>query len=306
MTVLASILVFALTRAEIIDRFRAAPTTMCGGLVQVYGDCPADMRQEFQGAVASFAAATCRELYAADAMKEGRFESPRIIIHIGDVRTNVTNVVTRVVTRSEEEKFMRIYVPAPGYADREALRCAIARGYYLAVKKEEIDDAVASAALIAANPSLRLEQTLRELEDWRERGIYAAGKTDEDYFKLQRKVLAPGVATWEDIQTFASRLRLYPLAYAAPFCGCYTECTFSEAISLAHQDPAVRLAAFIKARQLPILGGGHGEELSEIAAAYSDFLMELARLKKTDLELVKLLAHANEKMKGLLHENESK
>ena len=303
MTILASLLVFALTRAEIIDRFRAAPTTMCGGLVQVYGDCPADMRKEFQGAVASFAAATCRELYAAEAMKEARFAAPGIVIHIGDVRTNVTNVVTRVMVRDEGEKFVRIFVPAPGYADRAALTRAVVRGYYLAVKKEEIDEAMAEEKWIAANPGWKLEMELRRLEDWRERGIYAAGKTDEDYLRLQRKVLAPGIATSEDVKTFAARLRLYPLTYAAPFGGKYLSCTFAEAISLARRDPAVRFAAYIKARQLPILAGGRGEELNVVAAAYANFLFELARLEKTDLELAKLLADADEKMKGLLNEN---
>jgi hypothetical protein len=303
MTVLASILLFALTRAEIIDRFRAVPTTMCGGLVKVYGDCPADMRKEFQGAVASFAAATCRELYAAEAMKEGRFAAPGIVIHIGDVRTNVTNVVTRVMVRDEGEKFMRIFVPAPGYADRAALTRAVVRGYYLAVKKEEIDEAAAEEKWIAANPDLRIATELRRLADWRERGIYAAGKTDEDYLTLQRKVLVPGIATMEDVKTFAARLRLYPLTYAAPFGGKHLSCTFSEAITLAHQDPAVRFAAYIKSRQLPILAGGRGEELNAVAVAYANFLFELARLEKTDLELAKLLADADEKMKGLLNEN---
>ncbi len=80
-------------------------------------------------------------------------------------------------------------------------------------------------------------------------------------------------------------------------------CTFGEAISLARRDPAVRYAAYIKARQLPILAGGRGEELSAVAVAYANFLFELARLEKTDLELAKLLADADEKMKGLLNEN---
>ena len=45
LTLIATILLAALTKAEIIDRFRAAPVTQLDGLVQVYGDCPADMRR---------------------------------------------------------------------------------------------------------------------------------------------------------------------------------------------------------------------------------------------------------------------
>ena len=59
----------ALTRAEIIDRFKAAPVTQLDGLVQVYGDCPADMRRDFQLPVASFASGICRKLYAAENKK---------------------------------------------------------------------------------------------------------------------------------------------------------------------------------------------------------------------------------------------
>ena len=54
LTLIATILLAALTKAEIIDRFRAAPVTQLDGLVQVYGDCPADMRRDFQLPVASF------------------------------------------------------------------------------------------------------------------------------------------------------------------------------------------------------------------------------------------------------------
>ena len=40
--VLASLLLLALTRAEVIDRFKAAPIVKVDGLVQVVADCPAD------------------------------------------------------------------------------------------------------------------------------------------------------------------------------------------------------------------------------------------------------------------------
>ena len=60
-----SILLLALTRAEVLERFKAAPITKVDGLVRVVADCPADMRREFQEPVASFVADVCRTLYRA-------------------------------------------------------------------------------------------------------------------------------------------------------------------------------------------------------------------------------------------------
>ena len=301
MTVLASILLLALTRAEIIDRFRAVPMTMCEGLVQVIGDCPADMRREYQSSVAGFAADVCRTLYSArQQMKPPHFTEPGIFIHIGDIRTNVTNVVSRVYRRSSGGRYTRIYLPAPGFADTKALRVSIARAFFLAVLKKEVSDTAAYAALIDANPELRVAEERTELADWRERGTYAEGKDDENYLLLQRKILKPGVAEVDDILTFASRLRLYPIAYGTPFCGKYDSCTFAEAILLAKKDPSVRLAAFVKSRQIPVFGGGRGPELAAAADAYSTFLLELARFKKTETELAALLTAADNKLKGLI------
>lgn len=300
MTVLASILLLALTRAELVDRLRAAPMTKCDGLVRVYGDCPADMRREFMGSVAGAAADVCRSLASAQSLKLSRFSEPGIVIHIGDIRTNVTNVVMRSSTRSNGDRYARIYLPAPGAADLRSFQLSVIRAFYLAVKNEVIDDATAYAALVAANPDLRVAEERAELADWRERGSYAPGKSDEDYLQLQRKVLKPGVAAQDDVLTFASRLRLYPMAYALPFCGKYDSCTFAEAILHAKTDPSVRLAAFVKSRQVAIFGGGRGEELASVAEAYSSFLMELARFKKTEIELARLLSEADEKLKGLM------
>ncbi len=299
MPVLASILLLALTRAEIIDRFRATPITVCDGLVQVIGDCPADMRREYQTSVAGFAADVCRTLSSVRQAKPPRFAEPGIFIHVGDIRTNVTNVVTRTYRRADGERYTRIYLPAPGFSDTNALRLGIVRAYFLAVEKREIGEAAARAALIDANPDLRVAEDRAELADWRERGVYADGRDDEDYLLLQRKILKPGVAATDDVITFASRLRLYPLNYAQPFCGKYESCTFAEAILLAKKDPSVRFAAFVKSRQIPVFGGGRGPELAATADAYAAFLLELARFEKTETELAALLAEADKKLKGL-------
>ena len=144
--------------------------------------------------------------------------------------------------------------------------------------------------------------TEAEVAAWRERGEYAAGKTDEDYLKLMRGVHLPGVATKADVMTFASRLFLYPELHSAPFCGRYRSCSFRDAIALVSEDPAVRLAAYLKIQPLMLFGQGHGDRMNGAVEAYAKFLTELARYKIPREELVKLLDDADAKLKGVLEE----
>ena len=44
---LLSLALLALTRAEILERFKAPVVTQSDGLVKVYANCPEDMRREF-------------------------------------------------------------------------------------------------------------------------------------------------------------------------------------------------------------------------------------------------------------------
>ena len=46
---LCLIALLALTRAEIIERMRAPVVTQADGMVQVFADCPEDMRRELEG-----------------------------------------------------------------------------------------------------------------------------------------------------------------------------------------------------------------------------------------------------------------
>lgn len=292
----------ALTRAEIIDRFKAAPVTQLDGLVQVYGDCPADMRREYQLPVASFASDVCRKLYAAENRKQVKFADPGIVVRIGDVRTNITDVIVRPATREGGVKFTRIYLPSPSGADLGKFRHEVVRAFYRAVYGVDLDDASVTKKLRESDPVTRVEDIQSEVAAWRERGEYAAGKTDEDYLKLLRGVHLPGVATKDDVKTFASRLFLYPEFYAMPFCGKYRSCSFREAILLAGKDPAVRFAAYVKVQPLMLFGQGHGDKMNEAVEAYVKFLAELARFKLTGEELLKLLDDADAKLKGVLEE----
>lgn len=302
MPLAAVIILCALTRAEIIDRFRAAVITQVDGLVRVYADCPSDMRREYQLPVAGFVSGVCRTLYSAQMRKQVKFKEPGIVVHIGDVRTNITNVVSRIEKRGDGTRFMRIYLPSPGHADMRALQLAAARGYFLAVAGETVDDAFAWQALRDADPVLRADDDRRDLRRWREQGVYSDGRDDEDYLTLQRKVLTPGRAERGDAAVFASRLYLYPPYYSMLFCGNRDRCTFAEAIALSHKDAIVRYMAMRKITEIALFGGGRGEKMSLAVDAYIAFLRALAAGKSTDTELESLLAAADEKLKGVLEQ----
>ena len=302
MTVVASILMLALTRAEIIDRFKAAPVTQLDGLVQVYGDCPADMRREFQLPIASFVSDVCRKLYAADNKRPIKFREPGIIVRVGDVRTNIAEVVSRPATREGGVKFTRIYIPSPGGADLRLLRNEVVRAFCRAVEGVDLDDAAVTKRLRKADPMTRLEDVQADVAAWRERGVYTEDRTDDDYLKLLRGVHMPGVATESDVLTFASRLYLYPAYYGYPFCGKYTSCPFREAIAIAKDDPFVRLAAIEKMPQLTLFGQGHGDKMNDAVAAYVKFLVELARYAMSEKEHSDLLDEADNKLKGVLEQ----
>lgn len=297
MTTLAAILLFALTRAEIIERFRTPPVTHLEGLVQVFADCPVDMRREYQSPVASYVSDVCQTLYTSRMIKPRRFSEPGIVVHIGSVRTNVTDVISELDSRPDGTRFIRIRLPSPGYADMEALRIATARGFFLALEGEEIDEKTAVARLRDADPVLRIEDERAELARWRERGEFADGRDDEYYLMQLRKVLAPGEASREDVLTFASRLRLYPTYFGLPFCGQYDSLSFDEAIELSKTDILVRLAAVRKVTELILYGGGRGDKMTEAVQAYGFFLTEVAKGEKSVDELRKMLAEAERKLK---------
>ncbi|MGN0855620.1 MAG: hypothetical protein ACI4R9_08900 [Kiritimatiellia bacterium] len=300
MSLLATALVLALTRAEIIERFRAAPVTKVNGLVQVVADCPADMRHEFQSPIAGYVADLCRMLYRAEKTQEMKFENPGLVIYLGDVRTNVAEIVVRTKKRADGTSFTRLYLPAPGFADLPRLRRESARAFYLAVKGEALDDAAVERALLKADPSLKADDDYAQLARWRA-GERVAGD-DEQLLQLARSVLVPGIARPEDVLHFASRLFIYPEVYSAPFCGVYSGCSFREAISLAPKDVRIRFLAYAKSPQIVAYGGGRGEKLAAAATAYADFLRELAAYRKTEAELTALLDEADVKLNVAMEE----
>ena len=121
--------------------------------------------------------------------------------------------------------------------------------------------------------------------------------SDERLARLSRAVLSPGEASAWDVQTFASRLRLYPVTFADRASG--ASCSFAEAVDRAETDASVRLAAARKAREMPMCVVGRGEKLAAAGEAYRKFLLALARGESSD-DLKELLQEADALLAPLL------
>lgn len=293
-----AILFAALTRAEIIDRFRAPPIVQVDGLVQVRAECNAEMRRQFQLPIASFAAEICRKLYAADQLKERHFVSPGIAIVIGDVITNLSVVVTRPETYDDGTKYTKILIPSPGSVDQREFGLAVVKGYCRAIHALDLDDAAALTKIRSAYPELKLEDDYRSLQEWYDG---KRGKEDDEKFlKLQRAVLQPGVATKHDVEIYASRLFFYPPTFDDKFCGKFDCVSFREAIPLAKIDPRLRMSAYRKIQEVMLFASGRGEKMSAAGVAYAAFLNELYKYEKTEAELTALLDVAEIVLKGVL------
>lgn len=292
------LLLAALTRAEVIERFRASPVTQAAGLVQVWGDCSKETRREYQLSVAGFAGDLVKSLFAARNQALPSFATPGIVLRFGETETPETNVLYRAMTRENGAAYALVGLPDVAHADLAALRRAVVRGFSRAVDGRDIDEKEAEALYRAAVPELRLADRYADLRAWR------AGERppadDEKYLKLQRSVLAPGRATEDDVLLFAARLHLYSSAFGDGFGGVGDGCSFAAAIPLARTNAYVRLAALEKARVLNILGGGHGPKFDEAVKAYQVFLLELARGELAEEELRACLAEAEGKLKGTL------
>ena len=292
MLILTTALLLALSRAELIERFKAPVITQADGLVRVYANCPEDMRREYQQPIARFAAETVKTLYQSLARKPERFSRAGIVIHVGDVRTNLTTVTSRAVT-NDAVVTSRIDVKAPGTADLYRLRLEIIRAFFRVVEKREISEEDAVAVYRKGNPVLRIADERMVLEDW-----LAGRKTmdDDAGLKLMSRVFDPGRASPRDVLIFASRLYLYPPQYDLMFLDKFDRLSFAEALRFGRIDALVRLMAYQKALELPVLGGGKSSELGSAADAYQAFLFAFAKGEADEKELKALLDAADEKL----------
>jgi len=285
---LLAVALLALTRAEILERMRAPVITQAEGMVQVYADCPEDMRREYQSPVARFAAETVQTLRRGLSIRAERRRSPGIVIHVGDVRTNVNEIVAKAVT-NDTRVFTRIKVRAPAYADLNRFRIEVVKAFFRCERAQELTDAEAVQAYRSADPVLRIEDERLALEDWFCRGKGSA----EEGFRLMRKILKPGFASRRDVLFFASRLFLYPPQHDLRFADGSDVVSFRDAVPLSRRDPCIRLIAAVRANSLPVFGGGRGPRLAEAAEAYRIFLLELAKGEKTNEQLLEILDEAD-------------
>ena len=287
-----SFLLLALTRAEILERMKAPVITRADGLVQVFASCPEDMRREYQSPIARFAAETVEAIYRSRAKKRERFAKPGIIVHVGQVRTNLTDVVTTVTTNGARV-LTRIRLVAPGYSDQDRFRREVVKGFYRSVERREISDAEAEAAYRRADPRCRVADERQKLEDW----LAGKGtKDDEEGLKMMRRVFDPGKANARDVLIFASRLFLYPPQRDVRFLGKYDCLSFAEALRFARTDLLVRAVALRKSYDVVVFGGGRSLELAQASMAYQLFLLEFARGEKDEQELRDLLDAADERL----------
>ena len=288
MTALATALLLAVSRAEMVERFKAPVLSQADGLVKVYATCAVDVRREYQAPVARFAGETVAALARAARRPLVRMESPGVIIHLGDVRTNREDVVVRAETNLTRV-VTRIYLPNPARADLGLLRREVVRAYCRAVEGRELTPAEAEDRWLMTDPDYRLERDRRRLREWLD-----CGKGDDDEgFRLLYRVFRPGTLSAIEARVFASRLRLYPPTLGEPFLGRYTSLSFGDAIRHAKDDPAVRAAARRKADELPVFGGGRGDGLRDAAKAYRAFLVALASGEVADKDLEAVLEFAD-------------
>ncbi len=289
MTLVATVLLLAISRTEMIERFKAPVLTQGDGLVKIYATCSVDIRREYQAPVARFAGETVTALAHAEKRRLTHVESPSIIIHLGDVRTNDASVVSRVAT-NDARVVTRIYLPSPAHADLNALRVEIVRAYARAVQKRELSADEARETFLMTSPDYRVAKTREKLATWLDR---MEGASDAEGTRLLYRVIRPGSLSRIEARVFASRLRLYPRTFARPFLGCFHELDFHAAIKAAPLDPFVRVAARKKADELPVFGGGRGEGLQVATNIYRLFLMALASGEVADGALKDLLEAAD-------------
>ncbi|MBO5643110.1 MAG: hypothetical protein J6S51_03795 [Kiritimatiellae bacterium] len=300
MSLAVALLLAALSRADLVERFRAAPVLKCDGLIEVSGMCPVDIRREFQLPVASRASTICKNLYDALGIKQRKFSRPAIVIFLGSQNSTNTFVKSSFQNRADGTKYLAINLLSPGSADMEIFQREITKGFLFAINSQKASDAQVEKILRLADPNKRLDDEYAEIAAWREKGIYKDGKTDEDYLKLMRRVKNPGFARQEEVLDFSSRLMLYPPQFAMPFCEKYRALTFGEAINLAELDVKIRYAAWVKSSELLVFGAGRGDKFTDMVKSYSEFLRALASYTLSKRELTAMLEKAESKLKEVL------
>ena len=119
--------------------------------------------------------------------------------------------------------------------------------------------------------------------------------SDERLARLARSVLQPGECGLWELNFFNSRLSLYSPVFNVKIARGEFSCPFRDAIEEGGTNLMVRAAAFLKAREVPLYALGRGEEMQNVARAYTMFLLSLAGGEDSQ-KLHALLASADSRL----------
>ena len=126
--------------------------------------------------------------------------------------------------------------------------------------------------------------------------------SDERLVRLSRSVLEPGKCGRWDADFFSSRMMLYSSAFAAKLIDGDYSCSYRQAIAAGDSNLAVRAAALLKSRELPLYALGRGERLRNAAKTYQRFLLGVAA-GEDSAKLKEFLNLADAKMEAVYEEN---
>ncbi len=100
--------------------------------------------------------------------------------------------------------------------------------------------------------------------------------SDERLARLARSVLKPGECGKWELDFFSSRMMLHSPFFEAKLVGGRAACTFAEAVDAGGSNLAVRVAALLKSKEVPLYAIGRGDGVRAAADAYVRFLLGVA------------------------------
>jgi len=119
--------------------------------------------------------------------------------------------------------------------------------------------------------------------------------SDERLARLARSVLQPGECGLWELNFFNSRLSLYSPVFNVKMVRGGYSCPFRDAIGENGTNLLVRAVALSKAREVPLYALGRGDEMHDVAQAYTLFLLSVAGGEETS-KLNALLDGANSRL----------
>ena len=126
--------------------------------------------------------------------------------------------------------------------------------------------------------------------------------SDERLARLARSVLKPGECGKWELDFFSSRMMLQSPFFETKLAGGKASCTFAEAIAAGESNLAVRVAALLKSKEVPLYALGRGDGLRAAADAYVRFLLGVAAGEE-EAKLCGLLKKADSRLEAEYEKN---